>query len=57
MHPLEEQTVHPYNLEQATKRFQRSHIHNVLEITNGDLEAAAKMLGIELYEMKQKIDS
>ena len=57
MHPQEDHTVHPYNLEQATKRFQQDHIHNVLEVTNWDLEATARMLGIELNELKQKVDS
>ncbi|MFC1829890.1 helix-turn-helix domain-containing protein [Thermodesulfobacteriota bacterium] len=57
MHRTEEQTLHPYNLEQATRRFQQDHIHNVLELTNWDLEAAARFLGIELYELKQKINA
>ncbi len=53
----EDNSVHPFNLERTTKRFQRDHIQNVLEATNWDLETAAKMLGIGPDELKKKMVS
>lgn len=50
-----EQTVHPFNLEQATRRFQRDFIRNILELVCWDMEAAAGMLGVGLDELERKM--
>lgn len=55
MNTQENQSIHPYNLENAMHRFERDYIRNILELTNWDLEATARMLGIELDELKRKL--
>ena len=57
MHQPKEASVHPYNLEQATKRFQREYIQNALEATDWDLEKTANLLEIEGYKLQHKIES
>ena len=52
----EEEAIHPYNLEQAMRRFQRDYIRNIIEVANWDMPVAAKMLGIGLDELKQKMN-
>jgi transcriptional regulator with GAF, ATPase, and Fis domain len=49
-------TVHPFNLENATLRFQRDYIRNVLELTNWDLERTAMLLGMELEDLKRRLE-
>ena len=46
---------HPYNLSQAMARFECGYLANILELTRWNRIKAARMLGIKLNTLENKI--
>ena len=46
---------HPYNLQRAMERFERSYLHNILVLADWDIDYAAEMLGIRPRTLSGKM--
>ncbi len=55
IHNTKHATDHPYNLQQALKRFECSYLQNILVLADGDVAHAAEMLGISPKTLSKKI--
>ena len=47
---------HPYDLKKAIERFEYGYLQNILLLNDWDLSQTAGMLGIDIEELKTKID-
>ena len=47
--------AHPYNLQRALERFERSYLHNILVLADWDINYAAEMLGIRPNTLSGKM--